>query len=315
MTKRSRVHPPYKTKYRVENWAEYDEALAMGGSLTFWLSPRAFKEWKARPTGHRGAQPRYSDLAIETALTLRMAFGLPHRQTEGFLRSIFLFLGVDLEVPDHTTLSRRSKSIKIKPFRMPTWGPLMLILDSTGLSITGEGQWAAAKHGERGARGWRKLHLAIDATGQICHHELDTSTSDDAQHGVNAIDALDDDEIRYVIADAAYDSRGLHHAVECRGARAVIPPKKTASLAKARSPSRRHALRVIAREGRQAWKARSGYTNQSRVENTIGRFKAIFGDRLRARTMDAQRTEAALGVKMLNRMLGVRPPESVAVGR
>ena len=178
-----------------------------------------------------------------------------------------------------------------------------------------EGQLAAAKHGERGARGLRKLHLAIDATGQICHHELDLSTSDDAHHGVKAINALGVEEIHYVIGDAAYDARTVYEAVEARGGRTVIPPTKNASFAKARSPSRRHALRVIARERHQAWKSRSSYTNQSRVENTIGRFKANFGDRLRARTMDAQRNEAALGIKMLNKMLGVCPPESIAIGR
>jgi hypothetical protein len=45
--------------------------------------------------------------------------------------------------------------------------PIHLIIDSTDLSIVGEGEWAAAKHGGRGRRGWRKLHLGADQSGVI----------------------------------------------------------------------------------------------------------------------------------------------------
>ncbi len=106
---RSRVHPKYKTKYRVENWASYDRALVRRGDVTLWLSPEAIMAWRAKPTGRRGAQYQFSDLAIETALTLRLVFNLPLRQTEGFLRSILQLMGLDLDAPDHTTLSRRGR--------------------------------------------------------------------------------------------------------------------------------------------------------------------------------------------------------------
>lgn len=161
-SKRYRVHPPFKTKYRVDNWPAYDRALVDRGSLTFWISPEAIEAWSAKPSGRRGAQPKFSDLAIETVLTLRLIFHLPLRQTEGFLRSLFDLTDLDLEVPDHTTLSRRSRSLEIELRHCTPSEPLILILDSSGLSIRGEGQWAAAKHGERGMRGWRKLHLGVD---------------------------------------------------------------------------------------------------------------------------------------------------------
>ena len=50
------------------------------------------------------------------------------------------------------------------------------MLDSTGLSIVGEGEWAAAKHGGRGRRGWRKLHLGVDQAGGIRVHTLTEAT-------------------------------------------------------------------------------------------------------------------------------------------
>ena len=85
---KSRVHPKYKTKYRVSNWADYDRALVHRGDITLWISEEAIASWKPAPSGRRGAQRKFSDHAIETALTLRLVFKLPLRQAEGFLRSI-----------------------------------------------------------------------------------------------------------------------------------------------------------------------------------------------------------------------------------
>ena len=104
---KSRVHPKYKTKYRVRNWASYERALIGRGNITIWLSRTAIAAWKPEGTRTRGAPPTYSDLAIETALTLRLLFHLPLRQAEGFLTSLFHLMGLDLRSPDHTTLSRR----------------------------------------------------------------------------------------------------------------------------------------------------------------------------------------------------------------
>ena len=99
---RSRVHPKFKTKYRVRNWSTYDRALVRRGDLTIWFTPEAIDAWEPRSTGRRGARRKCSDLAIETALTLRLVFNLPLRQTEGFLNSLFGMLGIDLSAPDHT---------------------------------------------------------------------------------------------------------------------------------------------------------------------------------------------------------------------
>ena len=111
---KSRVHPKYKTKYRVGNWAEYDRTLVQRGDITLWISTDAIDAWKPAPSGRRGGQRRFSDHSIETALTLRLVFNLPLRQTEGFLRSVLSLMGLDLDAPDHTTLSRRSQHLDIK---------------------------------------------------------------------------------------------------------------------------------------------------------------------------------------------------------
>ena len=112
-SKRSRIHPKYKTKYTVTNWPTYDRSLVRRGDVTFWLSPDAIAGWDAKPAGRRGGQQKYSNLAIETALTLRLVFHLPLRQAEGFLGSLFKIMDVDLDVPDHTTLSRRGQRLDV----------------------------------------------------------------------------------------------------------------------------------------------------------------------------------------------------------
>ena len=110
---KSRVHPKYKTKYHVRNWASYERALIQRGDLTVWLSPDAVAAWEPATGGRRGGQRKYSDIAIETALTVRLIFHLPLRQAEGFLTSVFGLMRLDLRVPDHTTLSRRGQHLDV----------------------------------------------------------------------------------------------------------------------------------------------------------------------------------------------------------
>ena len=110
----SLVHPKYKTKYCVENWTEYERGLRSRGDLMIWFNEDVIGTWIPRGKRLRGAQRRYSDLAIETALTLRILFHLPLRQTEGFVASILRLMDLDLRSPDHSTLSRRAKQLDVQ---------------------------------------------------------------------------------------------------------------------------------------------------------------------------------------------------------
>jgi len=105
----SRVHPKYKTKYRVGNWPEYEQSLVQRGEVTLWFAFEAIEAWRPTPSGCPDGPRKFSNVAIETALTLRLVYRLPLRQTEGFVRSILTVMGIALEAPDHTTLSRRSQ--------------------------------------------------------------------------------------------------------------------------------------------------------------------------------------------------------------
>src|SRR5688572_10389803 len=173
-----RRHIP-RPKRRVTNWTEYNEALRQRGSLTVWFTDEAINAWKAIPRTTPGGQPSYSALAITTALTLRAVFRLALRQTEGLIGSILQLLGLELAVPEHTTLSRRAGTLEV-PRPRPTGEPVHLLVDSTGLRLTGSGAWLVEKHGTKARRSWRKLHFGMDAgTGRIEAVELTTSEVDD----------------------------------------------------------------------------------------------------------------------------------------
>jgi len=313
---KSRVHPKYKTRYRVTNWREYEQGLVQRGDVTVWLSPEAVGAWKAKPSGRRGAQPKFSDLAIETALTIRLVFHLPLRQAEGFLRSLFRLMGVDLDAPDHTTLSRRGADLKVSLASRMGKGPIDLIIDSTGLSVVGEGEWAAAKHGGNGRRGWKKLHLGVDARGEIVAQILAGSNVDDGSTGVAIIEDVPC-SVRTLIADAAYDTTPIYDAAETQGAEVVVPPTSNASTStrRRRSKARNRTVRRVKELGRRRWKKESGYHRQGRVENTFFRNKAVIGDRLRARTLSAMETEAAVACNLLNRMRALGWPTSEKIAR
>ena len=136
-----RRHKIPKAKYKVSNWQEYDQALQQRGSLTVWVTPEALEAWAPEKSGRRGRPTSYSDIVIETAVMLRLAMGKPWRQTEGMLRSIIRMLGLDLSVPDHTTLSRRSARLSLTTTLKKPKGPVNVVIDSSGLKVFGAGEW------------------------------------------------------------------------------------------------------------------------------------------------------------------------------
>ena len=223
-------------------------------------------------------------------------------------------MDLHLDVPDHTTLSRRSARLRLRAAFSKNHGPIDLVVDSSGLAIFGEGQWAAAKHGGKGIQGWKKLHLGVDGTGVIVAQVLTDSNVDDATTGIDLIGQVDGNIVT-VTADAAYDTRPFYRAAGDRGARVIVPPTKRAAATWRRCPAREKTIRHVARVGPRRWKKESGYHHQAQVENAFFRYKTIIGDRLRTRDRGAQQTEAILACSILNRMTELGKPESVAIGR
>ena len=225
-------------------------------------------------------------------------------------------MGLDLESPDHTTLSRRGQSRALDLRVVPQQGPIHLLIDSSGLAALGEGEWAAAKHGAKGRRGWRKLHLSVDPRGMILAERLTEATADDAATALDLLATISG-TITCVTAAGAYDTTAIYEAAGNRGARVVVPPSTAATSsrkARARASPRNRTIERVQEIGRRAWKKEAGYHQQARAENAFFRYKTIVGDRLRARGEAGRKVEARIVCDVLNRMTGLGRPESVAVG-
>ncbi len=313
----SLVHPKYKTKYSVGNWREYEQGFRARGDVTIWFSEDAIAGWIPRGRRKRGAQRLYSDLAIETALTLGFVFRLPLRQTEGFVGSLLSLMDLDLRSPDHSTLSRRARRLEVQLRTFGKKTTIHLIVDSTGLQILGQGPWAAAKNGEKGTREWRKLHLGVDENGVIVAEKVTDSITDDASVVPDLLDQVSDDQkITRFTADGAYDQSSIYETFVELGATFVIPTIKTATPSNARTraaKARNRNVNRIRKVGRRKWKKETRYHQQARVENTFFRYKRFFGGRLRARHPGNQQTEARLACNILNRMLELGAPKSRAI--
>lgn len=314
----ARRHRIPRARYRVTNWQTYEAGLRRRGDVTFWVEEAALAGWQAPRRTTPGGQPRYSELAIELVLTLRLVFHLALRQAEGFARSVLALLGLALPVPDHTTLSRRGRAFAGRQPRVQAGpGPMHLVLDSTGLELFGQGEWCAAKHG-RLRRRWLKLHLGVDAsTGEIAAHVLTDGDGDDAAQAPDMLRQCEG-TLASVTADGAYDRDPVYQAAAARQPgsppKVVVPPRADAALGTAdpnqQSPRDRH-VQLMAERGRMGWQRATGYGKRNHAETTMGRYKHLIGPKLRARTRVAQSGEVALAVQVLNRMIRTAKPASV----
>lgn len=314
----SRHHIPKQAR-RVTNWAAYDASLRQRGSLTMWFSEEAIAGWRAEGRTTPGGQPHYSALAILTGLCLRAVFRLALRQTEGLIGSIIGLLGLDLAIPDHTTLCRRADGLDVpRPQSSPCAGAMHLIVDSTGLKFHGPGEWLVEKHGTRTRRSWRKLHIGLDAdTGQIVAAELTTNEVDDGSQVGPLLDQVAG-AVASFTADGAYDTGAVSAAVAGRhpDAAIIVPPRSTAmpsDTAQTTPTQRDRHLQGITNNGRARWQKYSGYNKRSRVEAAIGRFKQVIGNGLQSQTDARQNAEIAVAVHVLNRMLEFGRPTSVRI--
>ena len=305
-----------KSQYRVRNWAEYEAGLRRRGDLTVWLSDEALDAWRETPSGKPGGQRTYADIAIEAALTIRMVFHLPLRQTEGFLRCLAGLLEVDLPIPDHTTLSRRLKRLsEVQLQRLPTDRPIHLLIDSTGLSLHVGHMQKPPRN-----RAWRKLHLAFDAaSGEILASDLTARRTHDCTQVPALLEQIAD-PIASVLADGAYDTKAVYEAAHERGegraVRVLIPPGRNAQLSPKPSAAlreRNRTVRSIRELGRREWHTSSGYSRRSMAENTVFRYKTIIGRSMRSRTLAGQKVEVQLASKILNTMARLGMPDSYRV--
>ena len=303
-----------KSAYHIRNWKQYNDALVRRGSLTLWVDQEMLQTWRYQGPRQRGAQFRFSDLAIECLLTLRSVYRLTLRATEGFAHSLFGLMNLDLPVPDYTTLCRRAATVRVTlPKRAE--GPLHLVLDSTGLKVYGEGEWKVRQHGYSKRRTWLKLHLAVDPQTHEIQAAMVTDPGVTDAETVPALLEQVENPIESAAGDGAYDRQVVYDALESRSARAVVPPRRDAKVKRHGNSSgprlaRDENLRRIRRVGRKAWKEESGYHERSLAETAMFRMKTIFGDGMASRSPAQQATEVGVRCRALNIMTHQGMPQS-----
>jgi hypothetical protein len=254
-------------------------------------------------------------------LRVRQIFHIALRQSEGFITDIMTILNLDLPVPNYSVVSRRAKTLDIKLKRYSKKDKsepkrtTYMIIDSTGLKVYGEGEWANVKHGTKIRRDWRKLHVSVNEKGGIQAVELTDRHTDDASQ-VDNLHKKSGEKVDVTIADGAYDTTEVYASFisDNKDTLIIIPPRKSAVLSdKSVLFQRNKHIEYIKNNGRDEWEERSGYSKQSRSENTMFRYKTTFGDKLHARLFESQKNEAILSCSILNKMSSLGMPESYKV--
>jgi hypothetical protein len=222
-----------KPRYKITNRAKDNEALVNRGNLTFWISDEVIAKWRHNnPDGLQGRPFLYSDLAIETLLTVRELYQLPYRTTEGFGKWMFGLMQLDLPVPDYTAPCKRAAKLGLSFDLKKKKGKMNVIVDSTGLKVYGEGEWKMRAHGQSKRRTRRKLHLMIDAeTQEIVAERLTTSGVHDT---VPVAEMLDEQKssVGKFYGDGIFDAWNLYGTLEKRNINPVVPPQCHAVLAR-----------------------------------------------------------------------------------
>jgi hypothetical protein len=252
-------------------------------------------------------------------LTVKEVFHLTNRGVEGFVRSLFRMMKINLPVPDHSTLSKRGKDLKVN-LPKKTSQSLNIVMDSTGLKIYGEGEWKVRMHGVSKRRTWRKLHVGANPEdGEIQAALLTENNVSDDQAVEKLLEQIEQTIIDFA-ADGAYDKRKVYDSLNAHSpdVNILIPPRKNARIwkhgnTKTERLKRDENLRSIRKDGRKEWKKNSGYHVRSLAETTMFRLKTIFGDNLSARLLETQTTQALVRCAALNKMTHLGMPQSYKV--
>jgi hypothetical protein len=311
---------------KIINWHENNEALVQRGNFTLWIADDVIEHWLHENDECKVGRPfTYSDLAVESLLTIREFFRTTYRATEGFGRSLATLMNVDIAIPDFTSLAKRAVKLGIDIDVTKYHGKIDVVVDSTGLKVFGEGECRISRVGDRPPlyvrqhgwakhRTWRKLHLMIDpATHQIVAELLTGNDVHDSQVVKTLLNETENDIGRFY-GDGAYDPWEVRDELEKRNIEPVIPPREDAVLQHRKDGRRKErdaAIRTIEKICRKKWKERIGYHRRSLSETGMYRMKTIFGGNLKNRKFENQQTEVRLRCKLLNKLSTLGMPKSV----
>jgi hypothetical protein len=296
-------------------WSDYNKTLCERGNLFVWVCEdflKALNDPQPKELRKLGRPVLYKDSLIELVLSIRYALGFPLRQVTGLCKSLLPRMGINICLPDYTTLCRRSKKLSLQMGLKQKGKPIHLALDATGLKVYGEGEWKVRQHGIGKRRTWLKVHFAVDIeTFEI--HCVGVTTNDIADGEVVEDLLKNTPNLGKTYGDGAYDTHESRKAIKTKGGLPIIPPREDAIQHPGKEVllERNKALEDIEtykkeglshEEARKKWKKESGYHQRSKVETHMYRFKTTFGGTCQSRHFDNQANEIFMKTKLLNKL-------------
>ena len=326
--KHKTTHNHNNTK-KIKNWSEYNNSLKKRGNLSIFISESIIKNGKIvlpNRTGKAGRPKEYSDDFIEFVLSIRELFRLPFRQTAGFIEYLFGLMNLSVTaLPDYTTLSRRMPKLNIRYYQDKNNNNegIVMLIDSTGFKVFGEGEWMRRKHGATYCRTWRETHIALDYDTRDIVGFINTTAHvhDNTQLEPLLTQVTDQNNymVNTIIGDGAYDANDNYKLGKKLGIEFLAPLRKDAvehlnsfhyQVYDTPGWEERNAVvRHVEEFGLDGWKADVDYHRRSLVENAIYRWKTIFGSNLKSRKTETQYAEQALRANIINKFNRIGLPK------
>ena len=216
-------------------------------------------------------------------------------------------LGVDCPVADYSTLSRRFSKLSIDLSAPAVIENKVLLVDSTGFKLSGEGEWKVRQHGKTQRRSWKKVHVLVDyETGNIISMEVTSHTAHDGP----VLPRLLPNKLSGCVihGDGAYASQQLHHLADQKGAELVSRPAYNTKLwptdhSKPFVNRRNQHVREIRAHGLRGWAKLSGYGRRSLVEVTMHQLKIHFSQKVSSKSPKSVQNELKAYGLLLNDLL------------
>jgi IS5 family transposase len=292
---------------RKRTWQEYNRDLVKRGSLTFFIDQECLKP-PCKNRAKLGRPKLFTPPLIQLLLLLKIQYRMTYRSLEGFAKSILPLLKQDVVLPTYSLICKRASEVEAILPKLSNRRSQIIMLDATGIKVSGEGEWKVKIHGKTKRRKWIKVHIAVDAkTQEILQLEITDGHTADCSIGPKLISKCPAAAKLY-LADGGYDTRGCRRAINEKGARALIPPRRNAKWdpkqkARNRSVSERKGL-GLDEVGISLWGKLTGYSRRALVETSFSRMKGLYGASFYSRKLNTQRVEGHLKCLMMNRMIG-----------
>jgi hypothetical protein len=282
------------------NWHNYNESLVRRGEiiLDFDVIDSWDNELDNMNDGKEGACYRYPDSFVQLLGYMRAYFHLPYRQTEGVVK---VYTGSKVRsIPDYSTINRRVNKLDIRISKR-IGNDIVIVLDSTGIKVTNRGEWLPHKWNIR--KGYLKIHVAVDVKKKkIVSLEVTTEEVYDGMMLRKLIEnaAAENNNVKRVIADGAYDSKVNFRYLFDNDIEAAIKVRKNSSADKITDSHPRKIVVQQQLKNFEKWKDSVSYGYRWIAETVFSSIKRMFGEYVSARKYSNMVKEMMLKASLYN---------------